>query len=54
MATGHIDFWFTMGSTYFERDEARATGTINRHQISLATIPLARHSSGDEECPLRG
>ena len=38
----------------FKRDETRSTGAINRHQISLTTIPLARHSSGDEARPLRG
>jgi hypothetical protein len=38
----------------FKRDEARSTGAINWHQISLATIPLAGHSSRNEARAVRG
>jgi 2-hydroxychromene-2-carboxylate isomerase len=56
MAADPIDFWFTMGSTYSYLSvmRSRRIRTIQRRPIPLATVPPARHPSGNEARAFRG
>ena len=49
MAAHHIDFWFTMGSTYSHLSVSwLADVELHRSDVSMAAIPPTHHSAKDE------
>ena len=48
----HIDFWFTMGSTYpILGDAARRGGASERYPVRLAAVRFAHHLQEMKDVP---